>query len=205
MQEWLKTVQDFIVTDEGRWAIIGVAAVLVFLLILNSTLKRWRRGRSQLSDLELLEDVATYPPAPPLGAAERPLVLYGLPVRVRLIVLGPLGKDGAQLQENDIGPILERMVPGLKGRLQADLPRVRLWPRQLSHNGFVSAFRRNTQLPKDTERAQRWVLVIGKVVRNGNPIAVGMALQSSEANTLGPVILQYAHQWMEVLRFGLSA
>lgn len=205
MQEWLKTVQDFIVTDEGRWVIIGVVAALVLLGLFNSALKRWRRGRDQLSDQELLEDMAMYPPAPPLGAAERPLVLYGLPVRVRLIVLGPLGKEGSKLEENDIGPILERMVPGLKGRLQADLPRVRLWPRQLSHNGFVSAFRRNTQLPKDAERAQRWVLVIGKVVRNGKPIAVGLALQSSEANTLGPVTLQHAHQWMEVLRFGLSA
>jgi len=205
MQDWLKTAQDFITTDEGRWSIIGVVAVVVFLLILNSALRRWRRKQDGLANLELLEDMATYPPAPSLPVQERPLVLYGLPVRVRLIVLGPLGKDAAELTEQDIAPILEQMVPGLKERLQADLPRVRLWPKQLSHNGFIAAFRRNTQLPQDTDRVKRWVLVVGKVLRDGSPVAVGLALQSNEANTLGPVALQHAHQWMEVLRFGSSS
>ncbi|MFT3879878.1 MAG: hypothetical protein QM703_09480 [Gemmatales bacterium] len=201
MQDWIKTVQDFIATDEGRWAIVGVIGAIVFLLILNSALKRWRRGRQQQPNLELLEDMATYAPAPPLPAGERPLVLYGLPVRVRLIVLGPLGTDAGQLEERDVVPILEQIVPGLKDRLQIDLPRVRLWPKQLSHNGFVAAFRRNTQLPQSDDRVKRWVLIVGKVLRDGSPIAVGLALQSNEANTLGPVVLQHAHQWMEVLRF----
>ncbi len=34
MQDVIKTVQDFIATDEGRWACIGVVSLLVFLLIL---------------------------------------------------------------------------------------------------------------------------------------------------------------------------
>lgn len=202
MQEWIKTAQDFIATDEGRWAIVGVVGAIVFLIILNSALKRWRRGRDEKPNLELLEDMATYAPAPPLSAEQRPLVLYGMPVRVRLIVIGPLGKDAGELKEQDVGPIVEQIVPGLKDRLAADLPRVRLWPNQLSHNGFVAAFRRNTQLPHSDDRIKRWVLIAGKVLCDGSPIAVGLALQSSEANTLGPVVLQHAHQWMEVLRFG---
>ncbi|HQR08815.1 MAG TPA: hypothetical protein PLN21_18485 [Gemmatales bacterium] len=201
MQGWFKTVQDFIATDEGRWAIVGVVGAVVFLLILNSALKRWRRGQHQQANLELLEDMATFAPAPPLPAQERPLVLYGLPVRVRLIVLGPLGKDAGELQEQDVGPVVEQIVPGLKDRLQVDLPRVRLWPNQLSHNGFVAAFRRNTQLPQSDDRIKRWVIIVGKVLRDGSPVAVGLALQSNEANTLGPVVLQHAHQWMEILRF----
>lgn len=205
MQDWLKTVQDFIVTDEGRWAIIGVVGAIIFLIVLNSALKRWRRGRDELANLELLEDMATYAPAPPLPVGERPLVLYGLPVRVRLMVLGPLGKDAGEVQEKDIGPIVDQIVPGLKDRLNLDLPRIRLWPRQLSHNGFVAAFRRNTQLPQSDDRIKRWVLIVGKVLRDGNPVAVGIALQSNEANTLGPVVLQHAHQWMEVLRFDKQA
>jgi len=205
MQDVIKTVQDFIATDEGRWACIGVVSLLVFLLILAAALRRWRRTHQQQPNLELLEELAGYPPAPPLASSERPLLLYGLPVRIRLIVMGPLGMDAGQLDQHDVEPILERMVPGLKERLQADLPRVRLWPTQLSHNGFVAAFRRNTQLPEGEDRVRRWVLVVGKVLREGSPIAVGLALQSNEVNTLGPVVLQHAHQWMEVMRFGNKA
>lgn len=204
MPEWFKTVQDFISTDEGRWACIGVVAALVFLLVLNSMLRRWRASKQELPNLELLEELATYPPAPTLATSQKQLTLYGLPVRIRLIVLGPLGKDSGQLDEHDVESILEKMVPGLKDRLSQDLPRVRLWPTQLSHAGFVAAFRRNTQLPEGEARIRRWVLVVGKVLRDGSPVAVGMALQSSEENTLGPVVLQHAHQWMEVMRFARS-
>ena len=105
MQDWLKTVQDFIATDEGRWACIGVVSALVFLLILRSALRRWRRVQSQLPNLELLEELAGYPPAPSLPAHEKPLMLYGLPVRIRLIVLGPLGMEAGDLDQHDVEPV----------------------------------------------------------------------------------------------------
>lgn len=202
MQDWLKTIQDFIATEEGRWAVIGVVATLLFLLLLRATLKRWGKQPRMQVNQELLEEVGSYPPSPPLPVEAKPLMLYGLPVRIRLLVLGPLGHDAGTLDPDDINHIVERMVPGLAERLQLDLPRIRLWPTQLSQAGFLAAFRRNTQLPESEERVRRWVLVMGKVLRDGSPIAVGLALQSTEPNTLGPVVLQHAHQWMEVLRLG---
>jgi hypothetical protein len=129
------------------------------------------------------------------------LVLYGLPVRVRLVVVAPLGLDAGSVAPQEAPHLLDLAVPGLSQRLQLDQPRVRLWPMQLSHQGFVAGFRRNSQLPDGEDRVRRWVLVMGKVLRNGSPIAVGLALQSTEPNTLGPVVLNYPHQWMEVLRY----
>lgn len=202
MQGILKSIQDFIATDEGRWATLGILATLVFLLVLSGMLRRWRKKKSNLPNLELLEELASYPPPPQLPREHRPLLLYGLSVRARLIVIAPLGLDAGTIDQSDVEPVLNRMVPGLSERLTSDMPRVRLWPMQFSHAGFVAAFRRNTPLPSGEDRIKRWVLVIGKVLRDGSPIAVGLALQSNEENTLGPVVLQHAHQWMEVMRFG---
>jgi hypothetical protein len=202
MNQLLQTIQDFVATEEGRWAIIGVLAALCFLLLLSSALRRWRKSAIETASSELLEEVFSYPPAPNLPADAKPLVLYGLPVRLRLVVLGPMGKDAGEINANDVDQIMERMVPGLSTRLRMDLPRIRLWPTQLSQSGFIAAFRRNTPLPDVEVKLRSWVLVVGKVLLDGKPIAVGLAMQSTEPNTFGPIVLQHAHQWMEVLRIG---
>lgn len=202
MNQLLQTIQDFVATEEGRWAIIGVLATLCFLLILNTALRRWRKSAIDTASSELLEEVFSYPPAPNLPADTKPLVLYGLPVRLRLVVLGPMGKDAGEISANDVDQIMERMVPGLSTRLRMDMPRIRLWPTQLSQSGFIAAFRRNTPLPDVEVKLRSWVLVVGKVLLDGKPIAVGLAMQSTEPNTFGPIVLQHAHQWMEVLRIG---
>ncbi len=202
MNQLLQTMQDFVASEEGRWAIIGVLAALCFLLVLSSALRRWRSFTSDTGSLELLEEVFSYPPAPNLPADAKPLVLYGLPVRLRLVVLGPLGKDAGNITASDVDHIVERMVPGLSARLRLDMPRIRLWPTQLSQSGFIAAFRRNTPLPDVEVKLRSWVLVMGKVLLDGKPIAVGLAMQSTEPNTFGPIVLQHAHQWMEVLRIG---
>lgn len=202
MNQLLQTIQDFVATEEGRWAIIGVLAALCFLLILNTALRRWRKSAIETASSELLEEVFSYPPSPNLPADAKPLVLYGLPVRLRLVVLGPMGKDAGEISANDVDQIMERMVPGLSARLRMDMPRIRLWPTQLSQSGFIAAFRRNTPLPDVEVKLRSWVLVVGKVLLDGKPIAVGLAMQSTEPNTFGPIVLQHAHQWMEVLRIG---
>ena len=204
MDHLLQQIQQFLANEEGRWLAICVVTAIVFLLVLLSALRRWQRPRNDILELELLEQLAGYPPAPPLPGGAKQLSLYGLPVRLRLMVLGPLGHDAGAITGDDVNPIVERMVPGLAERLSHDLPRIRLWPTQLSQSGFLAAFRRNTELPDGEDRVRRWVLVMGKVLYQGRPIAVGLALQSSEANTLGPVVLQHAHQWMEVLRLQRS-
>lgn len=202
MADWLTTLESFVTSPEGRWAIIGLVVILVFLLILQKFLKYWSRSQSNIADSALLEDLATYAPAPPMPADAKPLVLYGLPVRIRLIVLGPLGNEAGTIEPDEVASIVDRIVPGMYARVMQDATRIRLWPTQLSYSGFIASFRRLSQLPFDADRQQRWVLVMGKVIRNGAPIAVGLALQSTEPHTLGPVMLQHAHQWMEVMRFG---
>lgn len=200
MPDWLKTIQNFITTEEGRWAAIGLASTLLFLLLLRATLRRWNRQPRIQANEELLENLATYPPAPPLPGDAKLLQLYGLPVRIRMMVFAPLGHDAGSIEPEEVFPLAEQMIPGLAERLRLDLPRIRLWPTQLSQSGFLAAFRRNTQVPDTEVRVRHWVLLMGKVLREGSPIAVGLAFQSADPHTLGPVVLQHAHQWMEVLR-----
>lgn len=201
MPGWLQRLQDYIATDEGRWTVISLAGALLVVLILLAALRRWRARHTQVPGVDLLEELGGYPPAPTLPTSARPLVLYGLPVRVRLVVLGPLGLEGGTINPTEVNDLLDLAVPGLGQRMKLDHPRVRLWPTQLSQQGFVAAFRRNTQLPNGDERVRHWVLVVGRILRDGRPLAVGLAVQSIEPNTLGPVVLNYPHQWMEVLRF----
>ncbi|HMP16954.1 MAG TPA: hypothetical protein PKD72_08035 [Gemmatales bacterium] len=202
MPDWLLSLQKFLFTEEGLWAFISILATLLFLLLLTISIRRWQKVPEDSDNFELLEEVFSYPPPPNLPAEVKPLVLYGLPVRLRLMVLGPLGHDAGTITPDEVDAIVERMVPGLAARLRWDMPRVRLWPTQLSHSGFVAAFRRNTPLPDVEVKLRSWVLVMGKVLYEGKPIAVGLAMQSTEPNTFGPIVLQHAHQWMEVLRLG---
>ncbi len=200
MQDWLTRLSEYFSTDQGRALLLyGIGGLIVFLALVFF-LRRWRGQPQAVPGADLEEDLGTYPAPAVLPASSPLLSLYGLPVRLRLVVIGPLGLDAGSVQQEEVGELLDLAVPGLADRLRLDQPRVRLWPTQLSQQGFVAAFRRNTMTPDAAEKTHRWVLVMGKVLRDGSPVAVGLVLHAKEPNTLGPVILNYPHQWMEVLR-----
>jgi hypothetical protein len=201
MQDWLVRIRDYAATAEGRQTLFLIGGAVLAVLILLALLRRWRARDKVHPTADLLEDLSTYPPQPPLPPNAKPLTLYGLPVRMRLVVLAPLGLDAGTITAPEVNHLMNLAVPGLGDRLGLDLPKIRFWPTQLSHQGFVASLRRNTQFPATKPHLRHHVLVIGKVLRDGNPIAIGLALQSTEPNTLGPVVLNYPHQWMEIMRF----
>jgi hypothetical protein len=201
MLDWFARARDYAATEEGRQMLFFGGGALVSVLILLALMRRWRGRDLEPASDEFLEDVGAYPPAAPLPVNAKVLTVYGLPVRLRLVVLAPLGLEAGTLQAPEVNHLLDLAVPGLGDRLALDLPKIRFWPTQLSQQGFVAALRRNTQFPDIAQRHRHHLLLIGKVIRNGSPIAVGLALQSAEPNTLGPVVLHHPHQWMEVLRF----
>lgn len=176
------------------YAVLGGALLALLLLIL------WiRGGRRPAVDPEsgLLEDLSAYPPA---GPGPRRLFVQGQPLRLRLIVIAPLGKrvlpaDGA------MEPLLEEVLRGLGDIARQDRPRIRVWPAQLSYQGFAPTFFRLTRRPEPAGKPSRWVLAAGPVRAGTRQFLLGLALCAEGPSNLGNLTPQ-ANEWGEVLRIG---
>jgi hypothetical protein len=204
--DFLKPLIDLLPPDarpfftNGGWLIPFAVIGFIFLLIAWSLLKRlFAKRRAVSTEMDLTEDLGAYPIPPALWGTRR-LTLHGLPVRIRLVVAAPLGHEGRYVHADQMERLLDQIVPGLSHFLNADKPRVVVWPTQLSAQGFAAAFRRNAQRPDPDKPLSRWVLVMGRGLVDRRPLVFGFAMLADKDNTLGRVELQHPHQWMEVLR-----
>lgn len=203
LKPWIEAappeIQPFL--NGGGWllvvAIVAIVGLLIVFGLLGALFGRRRKRIAEIPDLT--EDLGNYPPPPALWG-DRRLTVYELPVRLRLVVAAPLGTESVLLREEDVGQLLDVVVPGLSVLLKTDKPRVRIWPTQLSQQGFVAAFRRHARRPDPENSVSRWVLVMGKALVGRRPVALGFALLADRDNTLNRVIVEQPHQWMEVLR-----
>jgi len=183
---------------------VGIVVLVVVGLIVVFALARlaggvWRmlaagEGKPEASLKEVLAD---YPP-PPGKPGPRRLTVEGLPVRVRLVVVAPVGKEHP-IRIDEVEDLLEETVRGLKGIVLEDRPRVRVWPPQLSKQGFAPTFHRETEKPEPEGRPSRWVLVAGPASAGRRPLLLGLALWADTPNTLGRVTLDPG-RWAEVVR-----
>jgi hypothetical protein len=185
------------------WAVYGVAAILLVLLLfaLFSGILRTLFGSRKTIEPDwarkLREDLSSYPPPPnPLG--KRHLTIYNVPVRIRLVVLALAGKE-ADVEPAQAESFLNREIPGLGAIAAHDRPRVRVWPPQLSQQGFATAFFRHIQSPQKEGQPSPWVLVAGRSQSNQPPVLIGLALWADQPNSLGRIALE-PHQWLDVLR-----
>jgi MYXO-CTERM domain-containing protein len=171
----------------------------VLLLLLLSLLLWLRRRRRPAIDPEasLIENLGDYPPA---GPGPQRLFFHGQPLRLRLVVLAPLGKR-ALPSDGAVEPLLERVLYGLGDIVRQDRPRIRIWPPQLSQQGFAPTFFRLTRRPEPAGKASPWVLVAGPVRTGGHQFVLGMALCSDEPTERGNISLQ-ADQWNWAFRIG---
>jgi hypothetical protein len=195
-------VRDFLDTG-GWWVVLGVVALVVLLLLwaLLDRLIRALFGRRftmpEESDREFQENLADYPPLSQVPG-ERLLTLYHLPVRLRLVVVAPLGTE-TRVDGNAIPQLLDRILPGLGALAVLEQARIRVWPAQLSHQGFTAAFHRRTRRPEPYDQPSHWVLASGRANAGGQAVLVGVGLWSDEPTTIGRVSLEM-YQWLDVLR-----
>lgn len=174
------------------YSIFGGVVLLLLLALL-----RWLRRRRPAIDPEaaLVENLGDYPPA---GPGPQRLLLNGQPLRLRLIVLAPAGKRPLPA-DGDVEPLLERVVYGLGGIARQDRPQIRVWPPQLSQQGFAPTFFRLTHRPEQAGKPSPWILVAGPVRSGGKPFLLGLALCADEPTERGNVSLQ-ADQWSMIFR-----
>jgi hypothetical protein len=187
-------VQDFL-TGGGWLLILGVLALLLFLGVWS--LFRRRRPEPRVDwNSELMIDLEQCPlPGRP---GERQLVVYHLPARLRLVVLAPAGKDH-KIDATAVEKYLDRIVPGLGAAAATDRPRIRVWPPQLSHQGFANTFHRCTHKAEPEEAPSRWVLLAGRAQLGKVPVLLGLGAWADEPNVLGRKILE-PHEWPAALR-----
>jgi hypothetical protein len=182
----------------GWWIVLGFLGLLI-LLILWSLVRGLFAGKPapERKSANLEEDLDALGPAPP-HSGDRKLTVEGVPVRLRLVVLAPAG-DVMRVRAERAGEVLDRVVQGLGDIVERDRPLVRVWPKQLSYEGFANSFHRNTPVPEGEKTPSRWVLIAGRADLGGRQVLVGLALQAVKPTTIGRKTLK-PHEWDTLLR-----
>ncbi len=182
----------------GGWLVLAAIALLV-LLVLFVLFRRAARalGGKGGGERGLREDLAEYPPAPGTPGP-RQVSVEGVPGRIRLVVLAPVGKQ-ARIDATKAEALLNHVVRGLGDVARHDRPRVRVWPPQLSVQGFAVTFHRMTHKPEPDGKPSPWVLLAGEARVGQHYILLGMAVHAEEKTALGRLTLT-PDRWPEVVR-----
>ena len=183
----------------GWYAVLGFGALVLWLLLLGllSFLRRLFARQPQHTAASLEERFAEYPPLKQ-ASGDRRLTVEGVPVRLRLVVVAAAGTEST-FDEEHIDRLLDRILPGLGGIYSADKPRVRIWPMQLSHEGFTKHFHRNTIIPEGERTLSPWATVAGMAKLDDCQVMLGLGLQALKPTTIGRKSIK-AHEWDALLR-----
>jgi hypothetical protein len=195
-------VRDFL-DGGGWWLVLGILGLIVLLILwlLVRALGRALFGRRPEPKPEWDEALVIHLadlPAPTRPPGSRRLTVYHLPARLRLVVLAPAGKEH-RIDPGAAGLLLEQAVPGLGAIVAGDRPVVRIWPPQLSHQGFSNTFHRCAITGQPEGQPSRWALLGGRMRAGKQPFLIGLALWADQANIIGRKILE-PHDWLGVLR-----
>jgi hypothetical protein len=180
------------------WLLYGAIGVGVLLLLLIAVVLL-RRAGNKATDPEggLEEDLSEYPMAPWKPGPQQ-LTLHGRPVRLRLVVVAPVGKRTVA-EAGAVEGLLDQVLRGLGDVARHDKPRVRFWPPQLSQQGFAPTFFRRTRCPDKAGTPSHWVMTAGPARVGGTPILLGLAMWSDDEAPMEHKTLSET-QWGEALQ-----
>ena len=181
-------------------AIYGGAGLggLVVLLILVKAFSGGKKKPHKDLEKGQREDLDDYPDAPPSNGGRR-LVIDGVDVRLRLVVVAPVGTQKDAIDFDGVPELLDDLLRGLGAFCKSDRPRIRVWPAQLSVAGFAPTFFRLVSSPDDDGQKSHWIRVAGPIKIGGMPYLLGLALHADEASKLGAIALQPT-EWVKHLQ-----
>ena len=197
--QWLRDLLPD-AAEYAWWGLLGFGALVALLLlwaVCSKLLGLLTPKPKPPKEKNLHEDLEDYPPLPP-STGDRRLLVEGVPVRLRLVVVAPPGKE-SRISADNIEKVLDRILAGLGDIAVHDRPRVKIWPMQLSYEGFANTFHNNTTLPEGEDEPSRWVMVAGRAMIGKQQILLGLGLQAIKPTTVGRKTLK-AHEWESVLR-----
>ncbi len=179
----------------GGVACVGSVIVLMLLAAIVRFLFGGRAKKTESKDLT--ENLQEYPDLKS-STGDRQLRVEGVPVRMRLVVVAPAG-TASEVDVNELASIFEKILPGLGEIYKHDKPRVKVWPKQVSYQGFATHFHNCTETGVEEGVQTRWVMVAGRAKLGKFQIMLGLALQGIKPNTVGRRTVD-SHEWATVLR-----
>jgi hypothetical protein len=179
----------------GGIVCIGLFLVLLMLLAIAKFLFGGKSKKGAAP--KLVENLEEYPELKP-STGDRQLRVEGVPVRIRLVVVAPAGTL-SEVDPDEVGAMLSKILPGLEEIYAKDKPRVKVWPKQVSYQGFANHFHRCMITGAKPGEQTRWVLVAGRAKLGKYQIMLGLALQSVKPNTVGRRTVD-SHEWASILR-----
>ncbi len=179
-----------------RYAIFA-AIVFAILYVILKVLKRPQKTVEQGPDMGInVKDLPAQGP-PPAGPA---LSFYNVPVRLAALVLAPVGRGRDLPPLDQLGGVIDAVVPGLALIVTAHRPVVRKWPAQISSSGFGHLLFTHAKLPGDGGKGTPWCAVSGTFKIGKTPILAGLVMRAASPTNLGQVMLEHEAQWNDVLR-----
>ncbi|MEX2121259.1 MAG: hypothetical protein WD847_16825 [Pirellulales bacterium] len=149
-------------------------------------------------DIDLAE-LGSGGPMPGVPALE----LYHVPVRVAALVLAPAGRGHDLPPMERLAALLDAFMPGLARVLHAHHSRIKLWPPQLSTQGFANALFAQQRLLGTPGKDSPWCAVAGRFEAEGRALLVGMLLCAAAPNNLGHFTFERQAQWLDAVRVKL--
>jgi hypothetical protein len=189
-------LKDYALYIVGGALCVGALIVLLVALAIFRFLFG-RRPAPTAPKQNLTEDLDAYPDLKS-SSGDRQLRAEGVPVRLRFLVVAPAGTT-SEVDLDELGDILDQLVPGLSDIYKHDKPRVKIWPAQVSYQGFGNQFHKNMDTGKKDGEQTRWILIAGRAKVGKRQVMIGMALQSLKPNTVGRRTID-SHEWASVLR-----
>lgn len=188
------------------WIAIGAGVLLVIATILTVIAARVTARppappENLTIDLEQLDKSG--PEAHGVSAHGPFLEFYGVPVRLAVLVVAPMGR-GAELPEPErLRVELDTLLPNLSTILDHHRPIFRRWPAQLSAHGFPQFFFLNLKLPGNKGIGTPWASIAGRCPIEGGSLLVGMVLCADKVNGLSQTVVEHEGQWRDALRVRL--
>jgi hypothetical protein len=198
-------VQEFL--DDGGWWLVVAALIVVVFFWLRALARRLKRAlfpktrhrgkrrsdkQSPLAiDLDLVADAFTDP-------GTHQVTVRGQAGRLRLVILAPSSGYAGDLLPEMAENLLDWLQPGLGEILEADSPRVLVWPRHPSVGRFTEMFHKLVQAPEAKGRRSPWVLLSGAARLGRQTIFLGLAVYLDKT-TYTRAIQVEKDKWSEVL------
>ena len=184
------------------WEVLIVSALLLLILIPVFRLGKivfWGKKKHLEPDWDqkYREELDSCPmPVHPPG--ETGLAVFHVPVRIRLVVAAPVGKSSG-IRLHEIPELLDHVMPGLGELVLRQQPRIRIWPAQMSDQGFSNTFARRMIKPDPEGKPSNWILITGRATAGNRTLFIGLGLWSENKTSLGLRNLEPL-EWLQVLR-----
>lgn len=179
-------------------AALVVIAVLVTVWAIPLWLRRRRKEVAPPAPA-LQVNVAALPAEGPPSAGPT-LRIYHVPVRLAMVVIAPVGRGAPPPMADAVLEIIDQIIPGLGLIAGAHGAAIKVWPAQLSTQGFLHQFAVNVGLPGDAGKGTPWCSVCGRFEAEGTPYLAGLLLCAAKGNSLGQILVERESLWPDMLR-----